>query len=79
MAFHVRDPKTDALVRTLAQKRGVGITEAIRAAVSAELQREEAATPMIERIRALQEEVLSRPDTGLAADKAFFDWLSGDD
>ena len=30
MAFHIRDPKTDQLVRELATKRGIGITEAVR-------------------------------------------------
>jgi antitoxin VapB len=41
MAFHVRDPTTDALVRKLARRRGVGITEAIRQAAENELERED--------------------------------------
>lgn len=78
MAFHVRDKATDALVRQLARKRGVGLTEAIRLAVDSELKRAEAATPFMQLVRELQEEVTARPDTGLKADKAFFDELSGD-
>lgn len=78
MAFHVRDRETDTLVRELARKRGVGLTEAVRLAVRHELERDVAAVPLYERIAALQEKVLRRPPTGLAADKAFFDELSGD-
>ena len=32
MAFHIRDPETDALVRELADKAHVGITEAVKLA-----------------------------------------------
>ena len=79
MAIHVRDPETDALVRELARKRGIGLTKAVKQAVSAALRREIQATRLRERIRTLQEKVLSRPPTGLQADKAFYDWLSGEE
>jgi antitoxin VapB len=78
MAFHVRDSETDTLVRELARKRGVGLTEAVRLAVRHELDRDASAIPLRERIAAFQNEVLRRPPTGLVADKAFFDELSGD-
>jgi antitoxin VapB len=78
MPFHIRDPETDALVRELARQRGQGLTETVRAAVEAELKRGGEATPMSERLRALQDKALSRPPTGLAADKAFYDRLSGE-
>jgi antitoxin VapB len=79
MAIHVRDPKTDSMVRELARKKGCGITEAIQLAVAEELKRERERTPLRERIRALQDEVARYPETGLKADKAFFDELSGDE
>ena len=79
MAFHVRDAETDTLVRELARKRGVGITEAIKLAVGAELKRDEEAVPFMERIRRLQEEVFSHPATGLQADKAFYDSLNDEE
>jgi len=44
----------------------------------AELHRLDAAVPLRERLRPLQDRVLSRPATGLEADKAFYDELSGD-
>lgn len=79
MAFHVRDRETDALVRELARKRQVGLTQAVKLAVGAELRRKAEETPMLERIRAVRAEVARRPRTGLRADKAFFDELSGED
>jgi antitoxin VapB len=79
MPFHIRDPETDTLVRELARKRGCGLTDAVKLAVNAELRREAEAVPLRERIREIRDQVLSRPATGLEADKAFFDWLSGDD
>lgn len=77
MAFHVRDSETDTLVRALARKRGCGLTEAVKQAVASEPRRAETATPLRERLKALQDEVAATPDTGLDADKAFYDALSG--
>jgi antitoxin VapB len=80
MAFHIRDPKTDKAVRQLAARKGVSMTEAVREAVENELAKlEEDKRPMLERIRDIQERVAACPKTGLKADKAFYDWLSGDE
>jgi antitoxin VapB len=80
MAFHIRDPRTDKAVRQLAARKGVSMTEAVREAVESELSKlEEDKRPMIERIRDIQERVAAYPKTGLKADKAFYDWLSGDE
>ena len=79
MAFHVRDPKTDALVRRLAKRKGVGITEAIREAAEHELAREEEKLSLWERTAHIRARIASYPKTGLEADKAFYDALSGED
>lgn len=79
MAFHVRDQETDSLVRTLARRRNIGLTEAVRLAVRHELHREDEAIPIQARIASLRAEVMKRPATGLDADKAFYDELSGND
>lgn len=80
MPFHVRDEETDTLVRELARKEGVGLTEAIKIAVTNELRRkEDDVARRMAAIRILQEKVAGFPDTGLAADKAFYDSLSGED
>ena len=78
MPFHVRDSETDSLVRQLARIKGLGLTEAIKQAVRRELTLEAEATPLRNRIAALRAEVLGRPATGLEADKAFYDDLSGE-
>ena len=79
MAFHVRDPKTDAVVRELAKRKGVGITEAILEAAQRELEREEKKLSLWDRTADLRAEVASWPKTGLEADKAFFDSLSDEE
>ncbi|MGO4127545.1 type II toxin-antitoxin system VapB family antitoxin [Inquilinus sp. YAF38] len=78
MPFHIRDVEADELVRELARRRQIGLTEAVKLAVRNELRREDEAVPLQERIAKLRDEVLSRPATGLVADKRFFDELSGD-
>ena len=52
-------------------------TEAVRVALENELRRLDEAVPLRDRLRPLQNRVLSRPPTGLEADKAFYDELSG--
>lgn len=81
LAIHVRDPKTDRLVRRLAQRKGIGLTEAIREAVENELQREEQKLSLWDRTADIRARIAAYPDTGLKADKAFFDdlWGQGDD
>ena len=78
MAFHVRDPKTDDLVRELARRKGLSLTNAIKLAVGNELHREADEVPFMDMVRGFQEEIAAWPDTGLKADKAFFDEMSGD-
>lgn len=77
MPFHVRDEETDTLVRELARKRGCGLTEAVKLAVSAELKRDEPS--LRDKLRALQDEIASYPSTGLGADKTFYDWLNDEE
>ena len=78
MAFSVRDKATDAAVRELASLKGKGLTETIREAVEKEIEQVRKEVPLIEKIKALQEEVARYPRTGLEADKAFFDSLNDD-
>jgi antitoxin VapB len=76
MAFHIKDPATDAAVRKLAAERGISLTAAVREAVENELRRSQ--RPLKERIDEIVQELEQYPLTGLKADKAFFDELSGD-
>lgn len=85
MAIHIRDPKTDALVRELAQRRGTGLTEAIREVFEEALEREKRqarwkADELRERLQPLFDKIDAYPRTGQVADKRFFDemWGEGD-
>jgi antitoxin VapB len=79
MGLYVKDPATDRAVRKLAKLRDISITEAIRSAVEAELAREKEEENENEAaIDRLIEKVASWPDTGLKADKKFYDSLNDD-
>ena len=77
MAFHIRDKETDALVRKLARRRRIGLTQAVRMAVDAELKRLGDERPLREQLRDIANDIADYPGTGVKADKAFFDELSG--
>lgn len=78
MGFSVRDGATDKAVRELSQRLGTGITDTIRTAVTNELRRLDEKIPLKERVRVIQERIKTYPSTGLDADKAFYDELSGE-
>ena len=77
MAFHVRDPEADTLVREFARDRSVGLTEAIKLAVrEAQSARAADRAQMEAAIREIQDRVAKWPKTGLKADKTFYDSLN---
>ncbi|UGX89470.1 type II toxin-antitoxin system VapB family antitoxin (plasmid) [Bradyrhizobium barranii subsp. barranii] len=41
MAFHIKNPETDALARKVAALKKIGLTEAVHAALAHELEREQ--------------------------------------
>ena len=77
MPLNIRNEAVNQLAKKLAARRHLNKTEAVRVALENELRRIEEARPLRERLRLLQDRVLARPATGLAADKAFYDDLSG--
>jgi antitoxin VapB len=77
MTFYVKDPATDKAVRRLAKVKGKTLTDTIREAVENEYRELKAKPPLRERIKHIQDRIAARPDTGLEADKAFYDELSG--
>jgi antitoxin VapB len=77
MPFYIKDNDTARLVAKLAELRGVSKQDAVRMAVQAELDRAAEAIPLRERFAALRQAHPLPPPTGQAADKAFFDELSG--
>ena len=77
MPLNIRNEAVNHLAKKLAVRKHVNKTEAVKVALENELRRIEEALPLRERLRPLQQRVLARPATGLGADKAFYDELSG--
>lgn len=78
MPLNVRSEEVNQLAEKLAARKNINKTEAVKLALENELRRLDEVLPLRERLRPLQRRVLARPATGLEADKAFYDGLSGD-
>ncbi len=75
MPLDLEDEIVGKLADRLAELTHVTRREAIKVALENELARVDKTRPLRERLKPLQERVLSRPPTGLDADKAFYDSL----
>lgn len=60
MNLQIRDPEAHALARELAEKRKISMTEAVFAALKAELQREAKRKPLAARAKVIAGELRSR-------------------
>jgi antitoxin VapB len=78
MPLNIRSDEVDKLAAKLARRKGVTKTEAVKVALQNELRRMEEAVPLWDRLASLRRKIAAYPDTGLEADKAFFDELSGE-
>ena len=76
--LQIRNRRVVELAAKLAAVRHSTKTEAVLHALENEFARIEGEKSLAERLRPIQDRVMSRPSTGLDADKAFFDELSGD-
>nr|WP_295111809.1 type II toxin-antitoxin system VapB family antitoxin [uncultured Caulobacter sp.] len=70
MAFSIKDPETDRIVRDLAERTGLGLTEAVRMAAENELKRHGTSPKPSPEIQAAEFLAWMRsqdygPDTGL--------------
>ena len=77
MPLYIKDDLTAALVTRLAALQGKSKQDAVKLAVQAELDRMEEA-PLRDRFAAIRVAHPLPAATGVAADKAFFDALSGE-
>ncbi len=77
MPLNIRNEEVNRLADKLASIRKVSKTEAVRRALVHDLEREERSAPLAERLRPLLDEIAAASKTGLEADKAFYDDLSG--
>ena len=77
MPLNIRDEDTNRLAEKLAAHIHTTKTAAVKLALRNELDRVERTISLRDRLRPLQDRVMSRTETGLEADKAFYDALSG--
>lgn len=78
MVMHVKDAETDAMVRQLALKRGIGITTAIKQAVGEALDGDVKRASLWDRTADLRAKY-ARDGENISTDRAFFDSLSGEE
>lgn len=81
MAYSIKDPETDELIRQLAKAKRKPIVEAIREACFNELERERAKVPLWERLQPIIERVNTHPLREVQThrtDKEFFEDMSAD-
>ncbi len=76
-SLYIKDDRTNALVDRLARLHGTSKTEAVRRAVEAELERSRHQSSPRERLEEFYRRYPVPESSGLAAEKAFFDELSG--
>jgi antitoxin VapB len=77
--LQIRNRRVVELAAKLAAVRRSTKTDAVLSALENELARIESQQSLAERLKPLQERVAKWPLTGLKADKAFFDDLSGEE
>jgi antitoxin VapB len=78
MGLSIKNEAVETLARDLARKHGTGVTEIIRLALVEKAQREEAEPSLWEKIAPIRERLRAMPNSGLPADRAFYDELSGE-
>lgn len=78
-SLYIKDTEANALAERLARERGLTKTAAVKLALRHELERKKPGRrPMRERMIDFWERHPLPPETGLKADKQFYDALSGD-
>lgn len=76
--LQIRNERVSELATRLAELQRVTKTDAVLRALEHELARVEATKTLAERVQPILDRLDKWPRTGLKADKAFFDELSGD-
>lgn len=77
MAFHIKNPETDALARRVAALKKIGLTEAVHTALAHELDREQGKPSLVDLGVQFCRDLRAKghPKNGKPADKAFRDSL----
>ena len=78
MSLTIESDEIDRLAERLASLSRVDKAEAVRSALVNELERREGRPSLGDRLRPLLDRIDAVPNSGLPADKAFYDDLSGE-
>jgi antitoxin VapB len=81
-SLYIKDPETAALAAEIAKRLGTTKTEAVRTALrekKASFAPEHDKPDLVAWLQEYRREHPLPPATGLKADKAFYDWLSGEE
>lgn len=78
MGLSIKNEAVEALARDLARRHGTGVTEIIRRALQEKADREAGEQSLWEKLAPLRERLDKMGRTGLPADRAFYDELSGE-
>ena len=73
MPLHIKDRLATQAVRTLAARRSLSLTEAVRVACEEALERDTRSAPIAARLAPLLSRLDALPASGAEANKAFFD------
>ena len=76
MPLNIRSDEVNSLAERLAGRLHTSKTQAVKIALENELRLLDRQLPLRERIRPIVDRIMSRPSTGLEADKAFYDSLN---
>lgn len=78
MGLSIKNAAVEAMARDLARRHGTGLTEIIGEALAEKIAREQAEPGLWERLAPLHAKLDKLPDSGMPADRAFYDDLSGE-
>ncbi len=81
-SLYIKDPETAEAVARVAKRLGTSKTQVVRDAirrVEDDLDKAEPRRDLVEWMREYRRKHPLPPPTGLKADKAFYDWLSGEE
>ena len=78
MGLSIKNDEVEAMARQLARRHGTGVTEIIKRALIEKAERDAAEPSLWEKLQPLRDKLEKMGRTGLEADRAFYDELSGE-
>ena len=79
MGISIKNEEVEKLARRLAVKHGKGLTEIVHDALLEKAARDDAEPTLWEKLAPLRAKLAAMPDSGLPADRAFYDEINGED